>query len=287
MRVPPRRRVAGRDGRAADRGRQPRRGPGTAVDRRRRCWTKGRPALSAGGTNSPGGPGSPSTSTACVPGSPTSRWATPRTRRSDPGANSLLRWPATPPQPKRSTRSWRRFTRPTTTGRGSSSATALRCSSSTSPARTTGWRSPCPRDPRAREPRARRDLAQGRSGAGALDVTPAPTATRWWTPFVASWPTTGTPRARSGRTRPTASTSRRSGHGRRASCGSRPGTRAPRLWVADGPPCTTAYEDVSGLWDVPSDLALRLSRGRAACNAGGAAGRRRRRGACGDPPRSR
>ena len=23
---------------------------------------------------------------------------------------------------------------------------------------------------------------------------------------------------------------------------------APRVWVADGPPCTTPYEDVSGLW---------------------------------------
>ncbi len=26
---------------------------------------------------------------------------------------------------------------------------------------------------------------------------------------------------------------------------------APRVWVADGPPCTTPYEDVSGLWTVP------------------------------------
>ena len=25
----------------------------------------------------------------------------------------------------------------------------------------------------------------------------------------------------------------------------------PRLWVADGPPCATAYEDMSGLWDPP------------------------------------
>ena len=26
----------------------------------------------------------------------------------------------------------------------------------------------------------------------------------------------------------------------------------PRLWVADGPPCTTAYEDVSALWSAPA-----------------------------------
>jgi uncharacterized protein with NRDE domain len=25
----------------------------------------------------------------------------------------------------------------------------------------------------------------------------------------------------------------------------------PRIWVADGPPCTTAYEDVSDLWELP------------------------------------
>jgi len=28
--------------------------------------------------------------------------------------------------------------------------------------------------------------------------------------------------------------------------------RPPRLWVADGPPCTTAYDDVTGLWDFPA-----------------------------------
>ena len=26
----------------------------------------------------------------------------------------------------------------------------------------------------------------------------------------------------------------------------------PRLWVADGPPCTTAYEDAGGLWGAPA-----------------------------------
>jgi uncharacterized protein with NRDE domain len=26
----------------------------------------------------------------------------------------------------------------------------------------------------------------------------------------------------------------------------------PRMWVADGPPCTTAYEDVSDLWELPA-----------------------------------
>lgn len=41
--------------------------------------------------------------------------------------------------------------------------------------------------------------------------------------------------------------------GTRSSCIVRvpTGTRTPRVWVADGPPCTTAYEDVSGLWVLP------------------------------------
>jgi uncharacterized protein with NRDE domain len=30
---------------------------------------------------------------------------------------------------------------------------------------------------------------------------------------------------------------------------------APRVWVADGPPCTTPYEDVSGLWRLPTPSA--------------------------------
>jgi uncharacterized protein with NRDE domain len=39
--------------------------------------------------------------------------------------------------------------------------------------------------------------------------------------------------------------------GTRSSCIVRvpSGSGAPRMWVADGPPCTTAYEDVSGLLD--------------------------------------
>ena len=41
--------------------------------------------------------------------------------------------------------------------------------------------------------------------------------------------------------------------GTRSSCVVRvsAGPGVPRLWVADGPPCTTAYENVSGLWDLP------------------------------------
>jgi uncharacterized protein with NRDE domain len=42
--------------------------------------------------------------------------------------------------------------------------------------------------------------------------------------------------------------------GTRSSCIVRvpSGSSAPRLWVADGPPCTTPYEDAGSLWDVPS-----------------------------------
>jgi uncharacterized protein with NRDE domain len=41
--------------------------------------------------------------------------------------------------------------------------------------------------------------------------------------------------------------------GTRSSCIVRvpSGDAAPGLWVADGPPCTTAYEDVSALWALP------------------------------------
>jgi hypothetical protein len=30
------------------------------------------------------------------------------------------------------------------------------------------------------------------------------------------------------------------------------GAPPPRMWVAAGPPCTTAYEDVSALWEMPA-----------------------------------
>jgi uncharacterized protein with NRDE domain len=42
----------------------------------------------------------------------------------------------------------------------------------------------------------------------------------------------------------------REGFGTRSSCIVRveEGTAAPRMWVADGPPCTTPYADVGGLW---------------------------------------
>ena len=42
--------------------------------------------------------------------------------------------------------------------------------------------------------------------------------------------------------------------GTRSSCIVRvpSGGGAPRMWVADGPPCTTPYEDVGALWAPPS-----------------------------------
>jgi hypothetical protein len=45
------------------------------------------------------------------------------------------------------------------------------------------------------------------------------------------------------------------GFGTRSSCvvrvraGVGGAVQAPRMWVADGPPCTTPYVDVSALWD--------------------------------------
>jgi uncharacterized protein with NRDE domain len=46
------------------------------------------------------------------------------------------------------------------------------------------------------------------------------------------------------------------GYGTRSSCLVRVGAdaaRPPRMWVADGPPCESAYEDVSALWEVGAD----------------------------------
>ena len=49
--------------------------------------------------------------------------------------------------------------------------------------------------------------------------------------------------------------------GTRSSCIVRvpSGIAAPRLWVADGPPCTTAYEDAAGLWESRSPAQSRTS----------------------------
>jgi hypothetical protein len=42
--------------------------------------------------------------------------------------------------------------------------------------------------------------------------------------------------------------------GTRSSCIVRvpDGTGLPRVWVADGPPCTTRYEEASDLWSDPA-----------------------------------
>ena len=79
------------------------------------------------------------------------------------------------------------------------------------------------------------------------------------------------------------------GFGTRSSCIVRvpDGGGLPRLWVADGPPCATPYDEAGELWEPPSRGCRRLSRARAACSAGGGAGPPRRRGAGAGPPRSR
>jgi uncharacterized protein with NRDE domain len=38
------------------------------------------------------------------------------------------------------------------------------------------------------------------------------------------------------------------------------GAARPRIWVADGPPCVTAYEDVSNLWEQPAGFRPAQSR---------------------------
>ncbi len=90
-------------------------------------------------------------------------------------------------------------------------------------------------------------LAQGRPRA--LGGRLARTGDAMVAAFGRCCATTGSPRATSVRTRRRACISTSSGRGRRASCASaRRRACRPRMWVADGPPCTASYVDVGGLW---------------------------------------
>ena len=143
---------------------------------------------------------------------------------------------------------------------GCSSVTATRCSSSTSPGLVEpGGRRPRPGSPRPREPTPRRAVAQGRAGVAARACRRAPTPTRPSPRYAGC----------SGRTAADAAGNPIRGAGRAAPRSSancvhldelrhpllvphplrrRPRRRRPQIWVADGPPCTPPFVDVSGLW---------------------------------------
>ena len=85
----------------------------------------------------------------------------------------------------------------------------------------------------------------------ALDGSPRRTATRWRHAFRRVLTDHRNPE---GEERPNAANCvHLEAFGTRSSCIVRvpSGSGAPRLWVADGPPCTTPYEDAGGLWDAP------------------------------------
>ena len=187
-----------------------------------------------------------------MPGSPTSRWATPRIRRSDHGANSPESSPATPPRPKRSTRccaafhpadyngSWLLVGDRTSlffvdfTGSGDGLAVELPPGFHVLENRALGETSP------------KVDLVRE-----TLDRTPAPDGDQVVDAFRRILTDHRNPE---GEARPNAANCvHLETFGTRSSCivRVRSGSAAPRLWVADGPPCTTAYEDAGGLWDVP------------------------------------
>ena len=200
--------------------------------------------------------------------------------------------PSTPRPPRPSMRCCLGGARPPTTARGSWSAIERHCSSSTSPARAMVRGRTASGNSCARKPGARRDLAEGRSGPAGARRHPTGAGRRGsGRRLCRVLAPTGTPRARSDRMPPIAYTSRRSGRGRPASCGFR---RARSCAARLGGRRASLHDSVRGRQRPldapgPGHLGERrcLSRGRAACSAGDGAGRRRPRGACDDPPRSR
>ena len=221
-------------------------------------------------------------STACVPGSPTSRWATPRTCPSAAAASCPCSWPATTTaaaavdtllsthSPAEYNGSWLlvgdRASLFFVDFTGTAGGTAVSLPPGIHVLENRALDEPSPKV----------DLVRAALGAPAdadevADGVP---------------PRPGRPHEPRGRGAAERGQLRASGGIRdavvvpRASCH---GNRDAALWVADGPPCTTPYGGRQGLW---AD-ARPANRGRAACSAGGGAGRRRRRGACAGRPRSR
>jgi uncharacterized protein with NRDE domain len=171
-----------------------------------------------------------------VPGSPTSRWATPRIRRSDHGAVDTL---LAAFHPADYNGSWLLVGDRTSlffvdfTGSGDGLAVELPPGFHVLENRALGETSP------------KVDLVRA-----TLDRTPAPDGDQVVDAFRRILTDHRNPE---GEARPNAANCvHLETFGTRSSCivRVRSGSAAPRLWVADGPPCTTAYEDVGGLWDV-------------------------------------
>ena len=288
--MPPGRRVAGGGRRAADRRRQPRRGPGAAVDRRSPCSTRGRPGSLGGRDELSGGTWLAVNEHGVCAGltnQPLGDAKDPSKRSRGELPLALARHATAADGGRR--RSCRRVpTRRTTTARWLlvGDRTSLFFVDFTGSGDGIGGRAAA-RDPRAGEPGARRALAQGRPGAGGArrPRRRATTVVERLPPRPGRPPDPrGRRAAERGQLRaprgvrdpvvvPRAGGRRRP---RRPACGWPTGRRAPR-------PTT----DVSALWTRRAARGRRLSRGRAACSGGGAAGRRRRRGACAGRPRSR
>ena len=222
-----------------------------------------------------------------MPGSPTSRWATPRIHRSDHGANSPPSSPAMPPRPKRSMRCWRRFARPTTTARGCSSATARSLFFVDFTGSGDGLAFELPPGIHVLENRAlgetspKVDLVRE-----ALDSTPTSDGRAGGAGLPPHSDRPPEPRRRRAAERRQLRPPRDVRDSVVVHC-----ARAIRERAAApvGGRRTALHHPLRGRGRPlgrPYPPRLRLSPGRAACSAGGAAGRRRRRAACGDPPRS-
>ena len=225
--VPPGRGVTCGARRTADRRRQPRRGPGAAVDGGHRARRRARPGslggrdelsggtwlavnehgVCAGLTNQPLGDAKDP--------SKRSRGELPlalaRHATAADAVDALLS--ALPPG------GLQRLA-------GSSSVTAPRSSSSTSPARPAARPVSLPPGIHVLENRALGEPSPKVDLVRAAARRPGRRRRRWPRPSAACWPTTGSPRATSARTPPTACTSTRSGRGRRAWCGWPPATGA-------------------------------------------------------------
>ena len=285
--MPPRRRVAGRDGRAADRGRQPRRGPGAAVDRRDGAGRRAAPRCRRAGRT--------------LRGYLARRQRARRLCRAHQPAAGRRQGPVeaitgrTAPgarPPRHRGRSGRRAPVGVPPGRLQRLVAPRRRPHLAVLRRLhrlgrRRWRSSCPRGSTcsrtARSARPRRRSIW----CGRRSTPPAPDGDEVVDAFRRVLADHRNPE---GEERPNAANCvHLETFGTRSSCIVRVPSGTGRAAPVGGrrPALHHRLRGRGGLWELPLASPRRLSRGRAACSAGGAAGRRRRRDACGDPPRSR